>query len=76
MENEKTEILKNLAQKRCLKIFVHVRKLPADAVQKKSTSYIFRELYVGHPQNVISFRNFGYIKFDQNTAIIVLSDRP
>ena len=34
MENEKTKILKNLARKRCLKIFVNVRKLPADVVQK------------------------------------------
>ena len=34
MDNEKTEIFKNLARKRYLKIFVNVRKLPADVVQK------------------------------------------
>ena len=34
VENEKTEIFKNLPRKRCLKIFVNVRKLPADVVQK------------------------------------------
>ena len=34
MEDEKTEMFKNLARKRCLKIFVNVRKLPADVMQK------------------------------------------
>ena len=43
MENEKTEIFKNLARKHSLKIFVNVRKLPADVVQKKSTTPTFLE---------------------------------
>ena len=32
VENEKTEIFKNMARKHCLKIFVNVRKLPVDVV--------------------------------------------
>ena len=43
MENEKTEIFKNLARKRYLKIFVNVRKLPVDVVQKKNPPPTFLE---------------------------------